>query len=123
MVKNKIYYKYNIIYIISIFTLLIGCASTNYLKSKNSEDLEKIWLNNTPSTRHHIVQLLEDRKAVDSLKRCLVLSGAGVSGRRNNYTIEDVKVLVESLGRLKDPSSIDIIMPEKYLWRTSIIHK
>jgi len=96
--------------IIALITVVVGCAGTNYLKNKKSEELENIWLTSLPSTRRHIVQALEERKAVDSLKRCLVLSGAGTSGRRNYYTVNDIKVLVESLGRLKDPSSLDVIM-------------
>ena len=120
----------SIFFIICISFLVLNCAPTRYDLSKGEikneiEELINSWAtNDNHNTRKKIIHELERRKAVDALITCnyTALSFQSYIQPYNIYQpdmskpipstfiIEDVIVVVQALGRLKDPSAIESLV-------------
>ncbi len=105
--------------IIGLGLIVISCASNNYQSTQvadaDIETLKDLWLKSSSHyARKNIVNELEKRKAVDALIYCHHFAtfyykrpnSKSVWGR---FAIEDSIVIVDALGRLKDPKAINSI--------------
>jgi HEAT repeat protein len=117
----KIIKSYSLITFIltSIFLSILAtnCASTKYkLHKNNNEELKELWLKSKSVKRRTvIVNEMESRKDVDSLIFCLNYAKYFPSelhhkrGRKEKWSrfqLEDFLIIVDALGRLKDPKAI-----------------
>ena len=85
---------------------IFSCAPTKQeLIGKESRDLAFIWSKSgSRTTRAAVLEELEGRKAVDTLNWLLIYA---LRNRRTRFKTEDCLPIVQALGRLKDPKSID----------------
>jgi hypothetical protein len=107
----------NAFFIICISFLVLNCAPTKYDWSKKEikneiDELLYSWSTiDNHNTRSEIILEFEKRKAVDALITCnfTALSKQPTMSKpiSSTFIIEDVIVVVQALGRLKDPSAIE----------------
>ena len=103
--------------IILLFFLLYGCtAKSERLSQLDSQTLANTWLTtSSPNSRNNILKSLESRNDVEGLTLCLQNAldvHKSVESRpvpRFLVTPKDVILIINALGRLKDPASIDAI--------------
>ena len=103
-------------FLICLVLFAVYCAPTKQeLSGKDTEALKDLWLkSSTVSTREKIVSELEKRKDVDALIFCLDF--AKYYYKRNasknawgKFPVQDSIIIVNALGRLKDPKAINTI--------------
>jgi hypothetical protein len=110
-----------ILFIIGISFLVLNCEPTRYDLSKPEikneiEEFVNTWAeSDNPDARKKIIDELERRKAVDALITCNYTALSFQSyiqtySKRppvpSTFGVEDVIVVVQALGRLKDPAAI-----------------
>lgn len=93
--------------------LISNCAPTKHkLHNRGTESLKELWLKSYSLTiRIEIVQELENRKAIDALIYLLnyptiYLQPSNLKYAPTNFQLQDCLVIVQALGRLKDPEAI-----------------
>jgi hypothetical protein len=105
--------------IIGLGLIVISCASNNYQSTQvvdaDIETLKDLWLKSSSHyARKNIVDELEKRKAVDALIYCHSFALYYYKRPNSNsawgkFPIEDSIVIINALGRLKDPKAIHSI--------------
>jgi hypothetical protein len=114
-----------ILFIVCISFLILNCEPTRYDLSKpeiknETEELINSWAaSDNHLARKEIIHELEKRKAVRALITCnytafnfqtLIQTYGKSEPLPSTFIIEDVIVVVQALGRLKDPSAIESLV-------------